>query len=1060
MSKSSWKTTKIFKELLVRKGDQSSMVVTFLERSDILDTIETILDKGGSTPKNFTLHDADHSYRVAERMWDLIPDVTRAVLSDYEFGFLLLSAYLHDIGMSPDFERVEAHKDYLTSKVKTGLTEYEIDEFQKWIDNDDRTKSIDIRAETVDDHKVSDYILSYYIRTKHNDWSGEWIKNNFEGISLANYYAWTDDLILVCKSHHYGIDNLINDSFDPKPVGPNAVVHLRYLAMCLRVADVMENDPERTPEVILKHRLVSSDSLVYWLKDRRFDLIRDGNRFTVYARPERAYLHKAIEETAEWIEDELKLCNDLIRIKPLKLTSFRKLKHYEWCIDASLHKDIKPKTGTYEYIQGAFRPNTAKILELLGGNQLYGSSKWAYRELIQNAFDAVKEKIAYRIINGNKNPKEFLNKLGELYTIEIVLEKRSDGIWLVCKDQGAGMTQEIIEKYFLESGSSKRHEISDLERKSKEHGFNFSRTGQFGIGILSYFMIADKIVVKTKRELNTGYNDSESIAWRFEINGTHDFGELSRYKQSMSGTEVELKLKIDIERDITIWDEYFSSFLKETIAKSPCNIKYVSKLKKEEQSVNFGWTNDVKDIKTKIVSMFKSVAFNETDFDDDLMPESSRRLKLENNTNTEEAIIDMEKRLEFLDEEGELDGVGRYRIFIPYFKLNKGKSFCYIREKIDANSHHIMQINDGHFWYPSFNEIFFSLKGIGIKAKGNDTLDRLTDRFFASPPVSNVYIEIDFEIFNEKLLSVSRHSLKLEDDFLSCKNELDEKVREILFNNKGDFDNVYGLLNHEFTNHEPANYYWAFQNSNNSMLWKRITYPICSALLFMEYGNYYYDNKPLKRIWDLRDYGKKHTKMISWMENVVGHFKMGMDPFYPGETNVIPILTEKPAGLFNKNLRNLNAIELPKEWSEILLFDIDGYSANGMYLNSNYKDFELYNLLLFDREMSDLYEEVVADWNKIEQSGIFDETCSFNFLIYMLINCRENKWIGLCENKADLVKYMFGKLEKKEVFISIVGSLIKVTPKNWIEIKSQKVKDKIMPWPKTGIHILTTSKKS
>jgi len=228
----------------------------------------------------------------------------------------------------------------------------------------------------------------------------------------------------------------------------------------------------------------------------------------------------------------------------------------------------------------------------------------------------------------------------------------------------------------------------------------------------------------------------------------------------------------------------------------------------------------------------------------------------------------------------------------------------------------------------------------------------------------------------------------------------------------------------------------------------------------MEYGNYYYDNKPLKRIWDLRDYGKKNTKIISWMENVVGHFKMGMDPCYPGETNVIPILTEKPAGLFNKNLRNLNAIELPEEWSEILLFDIDGYSANGMYLNSNYKDFELYNLLLFDREMSDLYEEVVADWHKLEQSGIFDETCSFNFLIYMLINCRENKWIGLCENKPDLVKYLFEKLEKKEVFISIVGSLIKVTPKNWIEIKSQKVKDKIMPWPKTGIHILTTSKKS
>ena len=48
------------------------------------------------------------------------------------------------------------------------------------------------------------------------------------------------------------------------------------------------------------------------------------------------------------------------------------------------------------------------------------------------------------------------------------------------------MTKQIIEKYFLESGSSKRHELKELERKCEEKGFLYGRTGQFGIGVLRY----------------------------------------------------------------------------------------------------------------------------------------------------------------------------------------------------------------------------------------------------------------------------------------------------------------------------------------------------------------------------------------------------------------------------------------------------------------------------------------------------------------------------------------------------------------------------------------------
>lgn len=290
MAKPTWDDTQLFAALKERKGDTAKNLTNLLERPQVMRNIEEILSDKSTTPKNFTLHDEQHSFRVAERMWDLIPDKTKKILSDYELALLLMAAYLHDMGMSPAFEKVERHRQFLTSQEqKDQLNAAEIKQFQKWIDNDDQTGTLDIGLEIVEDEKSINYILSYYIRHKHNDWSGEWISEHLKAHEPEHYAFWNDDLIALCKSHHYGMDHLLKDVFDPKPMN-GQVVHLRYLMMCLRVADVMENDPKRTPEVILQHRSIDDHSVAYWLKDHRFQLPRNKNQFTMYARPERAYL--------------------------------------------------------------------------------------------------------------------------------------------------------------------------------------------------------------------------------------------------------------------------------------------------------------------------------------------------------------------------------------------------------------------------------------------------------------------------------------------------------------------------------------------------------------------------------------------------------------------------------------------------------------------------------------------------------------------------------------------------------------------------------------------------
>ena len=431
MANKIWKTTQIYSALKNKEGDYRDSIKNLLDNTNVMDAIEYILTTSGTTPKDFTLHDANHSFRVAEKIWEIIPEITKKKLSEYELGFLLLASYLHDIGMSPDYDKVERHKIYLTTNDKSTLNAQEIQALQKWIDNNDRISVIDITKEKIEDSSLSNYILTYYIRYMHNEWSGDWIIANLSKLYLKDYPDWQADLILLCKSHHYNIDELLKDKFDLKPVG-NTFIHLRYLAMCLRISDVLENDPERTPEVILRHRSISPTSLIYWEKDKWYTITRRSNQFYIFSRPERAYIEKAIWETSDIIQNELQLCNSLKNIKPLNISRAGNINHYEWILEPIIDKDIHAKENTYVYIQGGFKPNTDKILELLGGNQLYGNPIWAYRELLQNAFDAIKEKIAYQILTENRDPKIFLRQLGDLHTIKISLEKRGEDYWLIC----------------------------------------------------------------------------------------------------------------------------------------------------------------------------------------------------------------------------------------------------------------------------------------------------------------------------------------------------------------------------------------------------------------------------------------------------------------------------------------------------------------------------------------------------------------------------------------------------------------------------------------------------
>jgi hypothetical protein len=302
-----WTDSRLWKHIEARKDEASRRTL-----EACLPGIETILRSGGTSPLDFTLHDDQHSFRVAERIFTLMQAHVDSFATN-ELSLLLLSAYLHDIGMSPTRDKVQRHFRYLFTGADNLLNPIERADLQKWLDQNWGALTPPITATNkATGLSLSEEACAYYCRARHNDWSEEWIEENLKNIAPGLYAGWIDDLITLCKSHHEDYYALLDPKFDARLVGsPATSLNLRYLAALLRVADVVEFDPERTPPIILEHRKIAAASRVFWHRDQgiSFEIVADKPELIFSARTPDAYIHKAVLTVAEYVNAELGCCH-------------------------------------------------------------------------------------------------------------------------------------------------------------------------------------------------------------------------------------------------------------------------------------------------------------------------------------------------------------------------------------------------------------------------------------------------------------------------------------------------------------------------------------------------------------------------------------------------------------------------------------------------------------------------------------------------------------------------------------------------------------------------------
>ncbi|CUT12135.1 Chaperone protein HtpG [Bradyrhizobium sp.] len=186
-----------------------------------------------------------------------------------------------------------------------------------------------------------------------------------------------------------------------------------------------------------------------------------------------------------------------------------------------------------------FQAEVSELLHLMV-HSVYSETDIFLRELVSNASDAC-DKLRYEAI-----ATPALLGDGDALKIRIIPNKTAGTVAI--SDNGIGMErQELIDHL----GTIARSGTKAFVSKLKEAKDGLGLIGQFGVGFYSAFMVADKIVVVSRRA-------GESDVWTWTSSGGSGF-EIARASEEdagrvQRGTEIVLHLKDDAKKYLEAYE--------------------------------------------------------------------------------------------------------------------------------------------------------------------------------------------------------------------------------------------------------------------------------------------------------------------------------------------------------------------------------------------------------------------------------------------------------------------------------------------------------------------------
>ena len=435
----------------------------------IVKDIEPVLSEISKWFDNYTLHDINHSLRVLDYMCDIAGEETLIKLSDLELAMIVYVALLHDIGM--------------------WISEDEI----KGIQADSQFKYLLKKNDGKKKYAIQEYIRPIHGKRAYNYIvNKETYKSKFRDDSLT-FVSYAEDIALICQSHMESITWINRNLKERFSKGKN--YNSQYIAILLRVADYMDFDSRRAPEYLYNQKNLTGRSINEWKKHatigNKEKINKEKNTIFFDITCDDFNLYCDLEDTMKAIGEEVK--KSVIRTKQFEDEKYHLKIHDE--IDINIDaKGFEPKRFSLNL-------DYHEVTNLLMGENLYGDKEYGLREILQNSIDACKVMQAYYSKN---DPTAH-------YSPQISIIYDYDQNVVIVKDNGTGMSSNIINNYFLTIGKS--YYRSDEYGKL---GYEIDTISTFGIGFLSCFMLSKKVSVATKY-----YEDGEITTFSIEKNSKY-----------------------------------------------------------------------------------------------------------------------------------------------------------------------------------------------------------------------------------------------------------------------------------------------------------------------------------------------------------------------------------------------------------------------------------------------------------------------------------------------------------------------------------------------------------
>lgn len=578
-----------------------------------------------SQMSSYDIHDEEHSEKILEIEEALLGEKIND-LSFSELLLLYLSAYLHDSAMAlPEWEykalkAVEGTDDCYDSSVEFSIRN-DLKTTQKYVDvkkivNENKDKIFNynqakdyIFAPSSEEEmieNITSLIVDYeafrsayydtleslvnseneyleysekirieFIRQKHHiraEKNVERLTKLFkDSIGEREAGRFTDILAKICRAHGENllyVKELPTEFIDFNKERCNA----QFIAIMLRIGDIVHFDYNRAPiSLFAEKQIKDSVSIMHWIsKNQELEYNINSNAknidigYSAYCKTPETYYF--IQNYMDWIDHEL---SNYYHLK--NCWQSEKLERYEH-YDLPLAMNVDRSELGFD--SNIFRPDRNmkfvldqnKILELFMGVGLYQDELLCLRELYQNALDASKCMRAYNSTKGINQELPIVFGIGK----EVINGKEQKYIY--CLDHGMGMDDYIIKNYLLNIGSS-YYKSADFKRANADWNFNVIPTSQFGIGLLSGFMLADKIGVTSVYRQNQNKLSCIIEKHGYSYYNTPKIDDIEKIGDH--GTMIKLYLKPEYEekfnkktlkelpwllimRSSKLWEEYYS----------------------------------------------------------------------------------------------------------------------------------------------------------------------------------------------------------------------------------------------------------------------------------------------------------------------------------------------------------------------------------------------------------------------------------------------------------------------------------------------------------------------